>query len=119
MKMIILPKPTIIIPRDKVARGRPVFRYSPIMFLLPNLSHSTIQYGISAVQDCFTPTSISSDSILKADRPFAGYVYLGHSKTSFDYTKKQTLTAEVDVGAIGQCAECEAEQKEIHKYGII
>lgn len=95
----------------------PVFRYSPIMWLLPYLKHTTIQYGLTAVQDCFTPTSISSDSILRGDRPFAGYIYLGHTKTSFDYAKKQALTAEVDVGEIGQCAECEAEQKEIHKYG--
>lgn len=92
----------------------PVFRYSPIMWLLPNLSHSNIQYGLSAVQDCFTPTSITSDSILKGDRPFAGYIYLGHYKISADYYKKQLLAAELDVGEIGSCAECAEEQKAIH-----
>jgi len=92
----------------------PAFRYSPIMWLLPRLSHSDVQYGLSAVQDCFTPTSISSDSILKGDHPFAGYVYLGHYKTSADYYKKQLLTAELDVGEIGACAECAEEQKAIH-----
>jgi len=84
------------------------------MWLLPRLSHSDVQYGLSAVQDCFTPTSISSDSILKGDHPFAGYVYLGHYKTSADYYKKQLLTAELDVGEIGACAECAEEQKAIH-----
>jgi lipid A 3-O-deacylase len=94
----------------------PVLRYSPIMWLLPNLSHSVLQYGLSAVQDCFTPTSITSVTILRGDQPFAGYVYLGHYKTSADYYKKQMLTAELDVGAIGSCAECEQEQKDIHRW---
>src|SRR5580698_1859191 len=53
----------------------PAFRYSPFMWLLPRLSNSTVQYGLSAVQDCFTPTSITSNTILYGDRPFAGYVY--------------------------------------------
>src|SRR5581483_7658278 len=52
----------------------PVFRYSPFMWLLPRLSTSTVQYGLSAVQDCFTPTSITSNTILYGDHPFAGYV---------------------------------------------
>lgn len=92
----------------------PAFRYSPFMWLLPQLSNATVQYGLSAVQDCFTPTSITSNTILYGDRPFAGYVYLGHYKTSADYYKKQLLTAELDIGAIGSCAECEEEQKAIH-----
>jgi lipid A 3-O-deacylase len=100
----------------KVESVNPAFRYSPIMWLLPRLSHSTVQYGLSAVQDCFTPTSITSNTILYGDYPFGGYVYLGHYKTSADYYKKQLLTAELDVGAIGACAECEEEQKAIHHW---
>jgi lipid A 3-O-deacylase len=98
----------------KLEAVSPAFRYSPIMWLLPRLSHSDVQYGLSAVQDCFTPTSIRSASILRGDRPFAGYVYLGHYKTSADYYKKQLMTAELDVGEIGACAECAEEQKAIH-----
>jgi len=98
----------------KLEAVNPVFHYSPVMWLLPRLSNSTVQYGLSAVQDCFTPTSITSNTILYGDHPFAGYVYLGHYKTSANYYKKQLLTSEVDVGAIGSCAECEEEQKAIH-----
>jgi lipid A 3-O-deacylase len=98
----------------KLESASPAYRYSPIMFLLPGLTNSTKQYGLTLVQDCFTPTSISSDSILKGNRPFAGYIYLGHYKKSANYYKKQMLTAEVDIGAIGACAECEEEQKAIH-----
>ncbi len=101
----------------RIESVNPVYRYSPIMWLLPRLSNSTVQYGLAAVQDCFTPTNISLDTIQHGDRPYAGYIYLGHYKTSVSYYKKKLLDAELDVGEIGACAECEAEQKEIHKYG--
>jgi len=93
----------------------PALRYSPIMWLLPVLGHSSVKYGLSADQDCFTPTSITNPTILYGDEPFAGYIYLGHFKVSTDNYKKQMLTSEVDVGEIGSCAECEEEQKAIHK----
>ncbi len=99
----------------KLESEAPVFRYSPIMWLLPNLRNSTIQYGLNAVQDCFTPTSITSPTILYGDRPFAGYIYLGHYKISSDLYKKQKLTSEIDLGEIGSCAECKQEQEAIHK----
>lgn len=98
----------------KLESANPVFRYSPFMWLLPRLSNSTVQYGLSAVQDCFTPTSITSNTILYGDHPFAGYVYLGQYKTSANYYKKQLLNSELDIGAMGACAECEEEQKAIH-----
>jgi len=101
----------------RIESENPLYKYSPIMWLLPRLSNSTVQYGLAVAQDCFTPTNIGSDSILKGDRPYSGYIYLGHYKTSSDYYKKQMLTAELDVGEIGSCAECEEEQKAIHKYG--
>src|SRR6185312_10004927 len=93
----------------------PFLKYSPIMWLLPKLKHSSVKYGLSADQDCFTPTSIRSSAILYGDEPFAGYFYLGHYKTSTDDEKKQMLTAELDAGEIGPCAVCEEEQKAIHR----
>ncbi|HTB32839.1 MAG TPA: lipid A deacylase LpxR family protein [Bacteroidia bacterium] len=101
----------------KLESVNPAFRYSPVMWLIPRLGNSTVKYGISAVQDCFTPTNIGIDTIQRGDRPYAGYVYLGHYKTSTNYYKKKLLTSEIDIGEIGNCSECEAEQKEIHKYG--
>jgi len=98
----------------KIESVCPMFRYSPVMFLLPALNHSVKEFGLSAAQECFTPTSISSNIILKGDRPYAGYFYIGEYKTSADYYKKQMLTAEFDAGEIGPCAECEQEQKAIH-----
>jgi lipid A 3-O-deacylase len=92
----------------------PWLRYSPVMFLLPKLSNATTQYEINFVQDCFTPTSITVPTIQYGDRPYAGYIYLGHEKTSAREDKQEKLTAELDAGEIGQCAECEEEQKAIH-----
>lgn len=99
----------------KLESESPAFTYSPIMLLLPHLKNSVMQFGLSAVQDCFTPTSITSPTILHGDRPFAGYIYLGHYKISSDLYKKQKLTSEIDLGEIGLCAECKQEQEAIHK----
>jgi lipid A 3-O-deacylase len=92
-----------------------VFRKLPFMKLLPHLPHSTIRYGLSATQDCFTPASIRRDTILYGDRPYAGLIFLGHFKISNDEKKRQRLTAELDLGAMGPCAKCEEEQKGIHR----
>jgi len=93
----------------------PIFRKLPFMKILPQLSHSVNQYGLSGTQDCFTPASIRRDTILRGDRPFAATIFLGHFIISNDEEKKQRLTSEIDLGAIGPCAKCEEEQKGIHK----
>ncbi len=92
----------------------PVFRKLPVMWVLPKLLNAVTQYGLTAVQDCFTPTSIRRDTILRGDRPFAATMYLGHFKISTREEKKQRLTSEIDLGATGPCAVCEEEQKGIH-----
>jgi lipid A 3-O-deacylase len=93
----------------------PAFKKLPLMFLLPKLSHSTVQYGLSAVQDCFTPASIRRDTFIQGDRPYAATMYLGHFAVSNNEEKKQRFTSEIDLGIIGPCAVCEEEQKGIHK----
>jgi lipid A 3-O-deacylase len=93
----------------------PAFRKLPLMKSLFTLSNSVRQYGLTAVQDCFTPASIRRDTILKGDRPFAATMYLGHFIISNREEKKQRLTSEIDIGAIGPCAVCEEEQKAIHR----
>ena len=93
----------------------PWLRYSPFMLLLPKLPNSVTQYELTAVQDCFTPTSITVDTIQKGDRPYAGYIYLGHEKISANEAKEEKLTSELDLGMLGSCAECEEEQQAIHR----
>src|ERR1700751_4223720 len=79
----------------------PALRKLPLMFLLPKLSHSTVQYGLNAVQDCFTPASIQRDIFIQGDRPYAATMYLGHFAVSNNEEKKQRLTSEIDLGIIG------------------
>ncbi len=86
------------------------------MFMLPRLSNSVVQYEVFAEQDCFTPTSITVNAIQYGDRPYAGNIYLGETKTSVQEDKQQKLTSEVDVGEIGACAECGEEQAAIHRW---
>jgi len=93
----------------------PVFRKLPFMKLLLQLRGATLRYGLSATQDCFTPASIRRDTILRGDRPYSGTIFLSHFKVSNQEEKKQRLTAQIDLGAMGPCAKCEEEQKGIHK----
>ena len=93
----------------------PAFRKLPLMKLLPRLSNAVTQYGLTGVQDCFTPSSIRNDTVLKGDRPYAATMYLGHFTLSNREEKKQRLTSEIDLGVIGPCAVCEQEQKGIHR----
>jgi lipid A 3-O-deacylase len=92
----------------------PVFNKLPLMRIIPHLSNSITQYGLSLSQDCYTPTSISAPEILYGNRPYAAAMYLGHYQVSTNEARKQKLTSEIDLGIIGPCAACEEEQKGIH-----
>jgi lipid A 3-O-deacylase len=88
---------------------------SPIAHALVRLSQGTLYNGISAEQDCFTPSSIRRDTVFTGDRPFAAVAFAGEFLVSNDNIHKQRLTSELDIGAIGPCAKCEEEQKGIHR----
>lgn len=94
----------------------PGIRYSPFSFLLFRLNKSSQHYyGIAFGQDCFTPRSIRYDTLNTTERPYAGTMYLTHFLISIDPVKQRRLTTKLDLGIIGPCAECEGEQKAIHK----
>lgn len=73
-----------------------------LLLKLPNTTMNT--YGVSLVQDVFTPSSITRDFILKGDRPYAAYAYAGHYLISMKPRKKLRLAAELDAGVIGPLA---------------
>jgi len=94
----------------------PGLNHSPVNFILPVLKTNTLQYsGIDAEQDCYTPTSLSADTIRKGDRPYSGAIYIGGFRISNDEKNHQRLTAGIDLGTVGPCALCEEEQKGIHR----
>ena len=51
-------------------------------FLLPYPGNSSDYFGISLVQNMYTPTNPDLGEIMINDRPFAAYLYLGHFKIS-------------------------------------
>jgi len=94
----------------------PAFRKFPLSYALFGLKNNAIKYySLSLNQDCYTPSSIRRDTIFTGDRPFAGVVFLGSSLISNDDKNKQRLTSEIDIGGLGPCAQCEEEQKAIHR----
>jgi len=66
-------------------------------------------------QECFTPTSIRRDTILRTDRPFAAAFYIGQRSISTNTETKRRLTSTISFGVIGPCALCAEEQRGIHK----
>lgn len=94
----------------------PGLRKLPLMKILLHLPSPVNEYGIAAVQDCFTPTSIRRDTILKGDRPFAAYIRLDHFRVSTDENKTQRLYSELGLGVLGPWAGgCETQQS-IHRW---
>ena len=80
----------------------PGLNHSPVNFILPVLKTNTLQYsGIDAEQDCYTPTSLSADTIRKGDRPYSGAIYIGAFRVSNDEKNHQRLTAGIDLGTVG------------------
>ena len=95
----------------------PVLSYSPIMrFLLPSAANSTNYYGISLVQNMYTPTNPDLGNIVINVRPFAAYLYLGHFKISNDKYNKIRFTSEIDIGVIGPGSLGGYFQHAIHEH---
>ena len=89
---------------------------SPLRHVLPLLGKAGPQRdNLFAQQECFTPTSIRRDTILRTDRPFAAALYIGQRSISTNTDRKQQLTSALSIGVIGPCALCAEEQRGIHK----
>lgn len=68
--------------------------------------------GFSLGQLMFTPGDIAASDLNSADRPYAGWLYLGfafHSKTA-----TQLDTLEVQLGVVGPASGAETAQKFVH-----
>ena len=89
---------------------------SPVRRMLVHLGEQATQRQVLfAQQDCFTPSSIRRDTILRTDRPFAAALYVGQRSISTDTERKRTLTSAISLGVIGPCALCAEEQVGIHR----
>lgn len=94
----------------------PFLRYSPFSYALIRLGGQAQNYfGIAVEQDCFTPSSIRHNEIFYGERPYAATAFLSNQLISINSQRKQRLTTQLDIGAVGPCAKCEEEQKGIHR----
>ena len=95
----------------------PIFRKSPISKMLLRAGKNPVDvHGIFASQECFTPTSIRSDSILTGDRPFAACIFIGQMRVSSNKEKKYQLSSEIIFGFIGSRGGCMETQQTIHGW---
>ncbi|MGV9012222.1 MAG: lipid A-modifier LpxR family protein [Flavobacteriales bacterium] len=65
-------------------------------------------------QDCYTPSSIRTDTIRPLDQPFAAAIYLGLEATSLNALAGVKLSSSLIAGILGPCASCMEEQQWIH-----
>ena len=91
----------------------PALKKSPLMRALVALPGGSKSYGLSLRDSTFTPSRVGERTAIVDDRPWAGYVFLGHVLVSKDAQAGLTLTSELDAGAIGPAAGGE-EQVKIH-----
>lgn len=76
-------------------------------------------FGLSLGQSIFTPHDTTSPDLIRNDRPYAGWLYLGGSAT-YQYTGPDGHTAmqntfAVEAGVVGPAALAEQTQNSFHK----
>jgi lipid A 3-O-deacylase len=86
----------------------------PLSKLLPGLNYSTNYYGLSLIQNMYTPLKLNKPEILVGDRPFAAYLTLGHMRISMSPETKRRLFTEFTLGVIGPGAMGNFAQDMIH-----
>ncbi len=83
--------------------------------LIPNSKHSFTQYGITLIQDIYTPQErFDVEKQLDGDRPFAAYMLLGIIKKTYDPTKRTKIISALQIGVLGPAALGKETQNGIH-----
>lgn len=93
----------------------PIWQKSPVARLLLSPSRKgETRYGVSIVQNMYTPQFPVREDIQYGDRPFASYLLLGHLCIHNNKQKKHRLTSEIDLGVIGPASLGGAIQSYLH-----
>lgn len=93
----------------------PVFQRFPLnLLMIPYWRNGINYYGISLVQNMYTPSTTKISGILYGDRPYAAYLYLKSFKITNDLTDKFRQTSEIDIGIIGPSSLGDFVQKSFH-----
>lgn len=93
----------------------PIFAASPFAWpMLPYRKESMNYHGITIVQNMYTPTNPDTISVMDGDRPFAAYLYIGHSKNTLSSKKKYRQYSEIVIGLMGPGSLGGLVQSQIH-----
>ena len=93
----------------------PGLRLNPAgKLMIPYWSGGTNYYGLTVVQNMYTPSTTKIGGILYGDRPYAAYLYLGSFKITLDPLHNFRQTSELDIGIIGPNSYGEWVQRSFH-----
>lgn len=93
----------------------PVFHRNPLNKIFVSSSKSSSKKsGIRIETAAFTPTSITSDSILYNDRPYAAIMALNMYQMSYFNSHSMKLSSDLQIGVIGPLAIGKEIQTGIH-----
>lgn len=94
----------------------PVFQPFPLnLLMIPYWRSGMNYYGISLIQNMYTPSTTKIGGILYGDRPYAAYLYLKSFKITNDFPDKFRQTSEIDIGIIGPASLGDFVQKSFHR----
>jgi hypothetical protein len=95
--------------------AHPSLKASPLNFLLLKAQQSSYRYGLALAYFCYTPASLSNNTIRYGDRPFSGNLVLSSSLSSRDTLHARIITSFLTFGIIGQGAGGEETQLMVHR----
>jgi hypothetical protein len=93
----------------------PIFASSPFAWpMLPYRKESINYHGLTIVQNMYTPTNPDTISVIDGDRPFAAYLYIGHTKNTLSIERTYRQYSEIIIGLIGPGSLGGFVQSQIH-----
>lgn len=93
----------------------PGLQMNPVSrLMLPYWRSGTNYYGLSLVQNMFTPSTTKLGGVLYGDRPYSAYLYVGTFKITNDTAHNFRQTSELDAGIIGPNSYGEWVQRSFH-----
>ena len=94
----------------------PALADNPVKYiLLPYWSAAKNHYGLSVLQNLYTPSTTKKSGILYGDRPYSAYLLIKSFKISNDQVHHFRLTSGLDLGVIGRASMGAAVQDWFHK----
>ena len=93
----------------------PAFRFNPLSrLMIPYGKRAKSYYGLSLVQNMYTPSTTKTGGIHVGDRPYSAYLYVGSSKITNDVRRSYRQTSEIGIGIIGPDSYGEWVQRSFH-----